>query len=66
LSLDKTKSSFLTICISDVDKIEADDVISGVAVSRGSLMQAVDVKAGCKDGPNCMQNVCIPLMAVVK
>ena len=47
----KAWDRFVTISISDVDKIKADDVISGVAISGGSLVQAVDVESGCEYGP---------------
>ena len=42
----------LTISIPDVDEVKADDVVTGVAVSRAGLVQAVDVKSGSENRPD--------------
>jgi len=41
-----------TVPISNVDEVEADDVISGVATSGRGLVQAVDVEARSEDCPD--------------
>ena len=42
----------ITIPVSDVDKVEADDVVAGVAAARRSLVQAVDVEARSEYSPD--------------
>ena len=42
----------LTVPVPDVDKVEADDVVAGVAAARRSLVQAVDVEAGSEYSPD--------------
>ena len=42
----------VTIRISNVDEVEADDVVAGVAIAWCGLVQAVNVEAGSEDRPD--------------
>ena len=44
--------NILTVNISNVDKVEADDVVASMMTSRGGFKEAVDVKSRSEDGPN--------------
>ena len=45
----------LTVWISDIDKIEADDIVTGMIGARGRLVEAINVKAWGYSCPNAQK-----------
>ncbi len=52
LKFNKIFVFIVTIRISNVDEVEADDVVAGVAIAGCGLVQAVNVEAGSEDRPD--------------